>query len=258
MNAHNASWFFAPPPSLYLALIIGLGGCTSTPVKEQQSKGNLADIYVNLGSGYMQEGNYQTALTKLEKALTLDPNNPRAHDVLGVVYGRLGDKTAAEQHFKEALALAPDDSKTLNNYGQFLCQLGRSAEAEQMFAKAIQDPLYDVPEIVHTNAGLCAARNNDLVSAERHLRKALEINPRMPVALLEMARVNYQLKKYLPARGYLERYAEVAQHTPQSLELGIQIERALGDSGAVATYSQMLKSRFPDSSEADQIIRLER
>src|SRR5918996_3080436 len=204
MIACNSRW------PLSLVLITSLGACTSTPVKQQESRANLADIYVNLGVGYMQEGNYPIALTKLQKALTLDPNNPRAHDILGVVYSHLGDKTLAEQHFKEALALAPDDSKTLNNYGQFLCQLRRGPEAEQMFTKAIQNPLYDAREIAYTNAGLCAARNNDLTSAERHLREALEINPRLSVALLGMARVNYQLKRYLPARGYLARYVEVA------------------------------------------------
>ncbi len=252
MIARNSSWL------LSLALVISLEGCTSTPVKDQKSKENLADTYVQLGAGYMQEGNYQTALAKLQKALTLDPNNPRAHDVLGLVYSQMGDKNTAEQQFKEALSLAPDDSGILNNYGQFLCQLGRTEEAEQMFAKALANPLYEKLELVHTNAGLCAARNNDLAGAEQHLREALRINPQLSVALLEMARINYQLKKYLPARGYLERYAEVAQHTPQSLELGIQIERALGDGEAVAAYSQMLKSKFPDSNEAQQVMGLER
>lgn len=62
------------------------------------------------------------------------------------------------------------------------------------------------------------------------------------------------LKRYLPARDYLERYTGVAPHTPQSLQLGIQIERELGNDNAVETYSQILKSKFPRSNESRQFM----
>jgi type IV pilus assembly protein PilF len=240
--------------SAFGTILFILAGCASAPSKDQQAQGNPADIYIQLGVAYMQEGNYETAVAKLQKALAIDPQYPSAHSVLGLAYGRLGDKAQAEQHFKQALALAPNDSGILNNYGQFLCQLGRTQEAEQMFTKAVQNPLYATPEKAHANAGLCAVRNKDFANAEAHLREALRIDPTLPTALLGMARINYQLKRYLPARGYLQRYTEVAPHTPQSLQLGIQIERGLGNDNAVETYSQILKSKFPHSNESRQFM----
>jgi type IV pilus assembly protein PilF len=240
--------------SAFGTILFILAGCVSAPIKDQQAQGNPADIYIQLGVAHMQEGNYETAVAKLQKALAIDPEYPSAHSVLGLVYSRLGDKAQAEQHFKQALALAPNDSGVLNNYGRFLCQLGRPQEAAQMFTKAVQNPLYATPEKAHANAGLCAVRNKDFTNAEAHLREALRIDPTLPIALLGMARINYQLKRYLPARGYLERYTEVAPHTPQSLQLGIQIERELGNDNAVETYSQILKSKFPRSNESRQFM----
>lgn len=247
MIAYKSAWFCS-------TVLIILAGCASTPVKDQEAEGSPADIYIQLGVAHMQEGNYETAVAKLQKALAIDPKYPSAHSVLGLAYSQLGDKAQAEQHFKEALALAPNDSGILNNYGQFLCQLGRPQEAEQMFTKAVQNPLYAAPEKVHANAGLCAARNKDFARAEQHLQEALRINRRLPIALLELAKLSYQLKRYLPARDYLERYTGVAPHTPQSLQLGIQIERELGNDNAVETYSQILRSKFSRSNESRQFM----
>ena len=64
-----------------------------------------------------------------------------------------------------------------------------------------------------------------------------------------MSGISYDLERYLPSRGYLQRYLEIAKHTPKSLWLGIRIERELGDRDALASYALQLENGYPDSQE---------
>lgn len=235
-----------------------LSGCAaSTPKTEESEVTRRADNYVQLGIEYAKQGDYNTAVAKLQKALEIEPDFANAHHVMALVYNRIGDKQQAEQHFKRALELDPNDSQTLNDYGLFLCAGGKHQAADELFARAVANPLNATPEIAHANAGLCAARAQNYPQAEKYLRAALADNPRLPTALLEMADISFRLNRYLPARGYLQRYLESARHSARSLWLGIRIERQLGDRDAAASYALALKSKYPDSEEARLFLETE-
>lgn len=211
---------------------------------------NAVSANINVGVEYMRRKEFEKALEKLERARQLDPGYFQTYNMLGVLYQRLGQNRQAEDSFKKALRLNGADSPTLNNYGQFQCQAGRFREAAETFERAAGNPLYDTPEIPLTNAGLCALRNNDVPGAEQYLRHALELNPKFAEALLPMIQIIYDDANYLSARGYLQRYLEVGQHTAKTLWLGIQIEKQLGDNNAVSSYALQLRNNFPNSQEA--------
>lgn len=228
------------------APVSGRGGELQTDYDANE----IAQANMRLGVAYMEDGNYEKALEKLERARRADPSYPMAHNMLGVLYQRLGENDKAEESFKRGLDLAPSNPNLLNNYGQFLCSGDRPEEAEQAFLKARDNPLNDNPARALTNAGTCAMMNNNIDKAETYYRDALQQNPRQSLALVQMAEIQYDKGEYLSARGYLQRYLEVARHTPRSLWLGIRIERELGDSDTLSSYALLLKSNFPDSEEA--------
>jgi len=145
--------------------------------------------------------------------------------------------------------LDPMDSYARNAYAVFLCRKGEVDTALKHFDAAVDNPLYPQPEVALANAGQCA-RSKDSVLAERYLRTALRRNAQFAPALFQMARISFENSNALSARGYLQRYLAVAKHTPQTLWLGIQVERELGDRDAVASYSLLLQGQFPDSEEA--------
>jgi type IV pilus assembly protein PilF len=93
-----------------------------------------------------------------------------------------------------------------------------------------------------------------VTEAEQFFRKALDVNPALPSALLQMSRLSFDQKKYLPARGYLQRYIAVAPHTAESLWLGVRIENQLGDYNAVSSFALLLRNQFPGSNEARQLL----
>jgi len=233
-----------------LALVVA-AGCTSPGASRdaEVDRAKLAQVNTELGMQYLQRGDYETAMQKIDRALVADPDFVDAHNAMGLLHAALGENDKAERSFERALAIGPRNSAALNNYGQFLCRQGRHEAGQAQFLKAVGNPLYRLPAVAYSNAGTCAFDAGDLDTAEGHFRKALEIDPRLAPALLQMADLSYRLERYLPARGYLQRYLEVARHTPRSLWLGIRIERELEDRDAVASYSLQLERGFPDAPE---------
>lgn len=240
---------------LLLSLLPGLvGGCAQTgspdPLATEYQANEVARANVRLGAAYMEEGNFEVALNRLERARRADPQYPATYHVLGLLYQRLGQFDEAESNYRRGLSLAPNDWNILNSYGQFLCSRDRPAEAEETFLKARGNPLNERPEIALTNAGTCALANDNPDRAEEFFREALSVNPNIPTALLQMSNIQYNKGEYLNARGYLQRYSSAASHTPRSLWLGIRIENELGDRDAVSSYALLLNASYPDSNEA--------
>ena len=233
--------------------LLYLVACATQPVEETKEY-RIADTNVRLAVGYMQQGRLDDALVKLKKALEAIPDYKDAHSAIALVYDHLGKYDLASEHYKKAIKLDPDNGLVYNNYGVFLCTQNRLKEAEEYFMLAVQKPRYATPERAYENAGACAKKIPDNEKAEIYLRKALTINPKLPLALYTMAQITYEQKRYMSTRAYLQRFEDVSEHTAESLWLGIEVERQLGNKEAEEHYSKLLQTRFPDSLELKKLL----
>ena len=241
-----------------------LAGCSALPstsgptsATQPTASNKPADVNTSLGIAYMRQGHLDLAYDRLNKALALDPRYSKAHNAMGRLQERLGNLPKAEEHFREAIELNPLDSAAQTNFGSFLCRTDRQAEGEQRFLQALRNSLYERPEAAYTNAGLCTMSAGELDKAEGYFRSALERDPKIPLALIGMAELSEERRRYLPARAYLQRYLEVGVHSARSLWLGVRIERALGDQRSEREYAMRLKTQFPDSRETQQLLESE-
>ena len=248
-----------------LSLVVLLAGCvTSSSAPEfggdkfslkQASQDNMA-----LGLQYLQQGKSDVAMQKVQKAIQQDSDNAEAYMAEGMVYSATGDSVRAEESYKTALRKGPDDPTIQNNYAAFLCQHGRQKESVQYFLKAAVNPLYSTPDWAYANAGVCAGQIPDEAGSEQYFRRALQINPNLPVALYGMAKLSYDQKKYLQARAFIERFTSLAsqpdsgvQLSPDLLLLAVRTEQALGNRQGASDYTKQLYKRFPDSPQAQQL-----
>jgi len=228
-----------------------LAGCNQVRTRDPEGVPTTAgEINASLGLSYMQQGKNDVAMAKLKRALEVEPDLPEAHHYIAVLYERLGQIELAEKHYQRALRLDGQNAGLQNNYGTFMCNQSRFADAEQHFLAALKDPLYKTPDQTYENLGLCALRSGDKPKADGYLRKALQLNPKLPKSLFQMAALEFEAERHLQVRAYLQRYLAVAAHSPETLWLGIRNERILGDKNAVASYALLLKRKFPDSEEA--------
>ena len=226
--------------------------CASTQEQERYHK--IAESNVQLGVGYLQQGKVDAALEKIKKALKAEPNYPEAHSSIALVYQQLDEDEKAKEHYETALELQPDSGIIHNNYATLLCKMGKPLKAEPHFLKAINDRRYRTPAQALENLGSCLMQIPDLDKAEKYLRQSLRINPKLPGALLQMAGVGLERKRYLSGRAYLQRFQEVARMNPKSLMLGIQIETKLGDKKTAMGYESQLRRNFPDSDETRTLL----
>jgi type IV pilus assembly protein PilF len=229
-----------------------LQACATTEKVDAKQSGKSSRINVELGITYMKEGKYNTAMDRLQKAIRQDPDNPLAYSSMALLNMRLQQLDEAETNFEKAVKLAPDNSSIRNNYGALLCQKKRYKQAQEQFMQAIKNPLYNTPEHAYLNAGKCT---EDKAEAEKYFRAALRTNPIFPGALLEMASLSLELKRYLPARAYLQRLHAVQKPIAASLWISIQVEKVLGDQDTMQSHALFLQGEFPDSEETRKYLQ---
>lgn len=245
------------------ALVVG---CATVPEADTHARAGVdrispvraAEVNTRLGLGYLERGQMQIAMEKLETALRYDPQHTPAHLTLGLIHERLGNARSAGQHYRQASRLAPNDGATQNAYAVFLCRQGDFDAAQVHFERAFADPFYQTPEVAFTNAGACARRNGRMDQAEELLREALELDPGYSDALFQLAELYLQLDDAFRARAFLQRFESVAESDEVSLMLGFQVETRIGNHEQAERYASRLETRFPNSTQARELRSLRR
>ena len=231
-------------------LCVALIACSSQvkkPVNEDPSE--RINALVSSALAYTLRGSLDLAEKNILQALAIDSENVDANNIAGLVYAKSNRPELATQHFQKALAKSPNDSSTLNNYGNFLCDSGKLNQAEQIFLRAAKHSSNRNPEIAYTNAGLCVMRIPNPEQAAQYFRTALDFNENNSIALFQLAQINFAKNRGVPALERLQSYAQYAQHTPQTLKLGIEIGRLLKDKQTEVIYFNLLQANFPSSEE---------
>ncbi|PPD04318.1 MAG: type IV pilus biogenesis/stability protein PilW [Methylobacter sp.] len=238
-------------PLLVLSLCLGLVGCGG--LGGSKSAAELADIHMQLGVRYMNLNKLDSAKENLLQALQEDGGNHQTFNALGVLYERLNQPDSAGKYYEKALSLVSDDLSVLNNYGRFLCEHNEKAKGIKYLEQAVASPLNDRPWLALTNAGLCLLGLGDLIKAEAYFREALQQSADYEPALQAMQNLSYQKGDFWAAKGYLQRYLALANHTAETLWVAWQVERALGNANSAGEYKRLLLEQFPLSEHAKKI-----
>jgi type IV pilus assembly protein PilF len=248
--------------ALSILTLLLLAGCVSggagDPLASHQGRVEAGRAYVQLGLGYLQQGLTEQAKAPLAKALTLNDRDADAHAALALVFQAQGEPALAEEHFRQALAQRANDTRIRNNYGSFLYAQGRFSQAEQVFRQAGADTLYPERSRVFENLGLTAMKLGRPEQAREYLEKALQLNPRQPRALLEMAELSYENRHYVPARDYYDRFSQLSDPQARSLLLGSRLARVFAEPAVVAELGQQLQRLYPGTPEYQQYLSEQR
>jgi type IV pilus assembly protein PilF len=207
-----------------------------------------ARAHTELGAAYFQQNKLEIALDEFNHAIHIDPKYGQAYNGLGLVYAALGEDAKADAGFKKAIEVQPGSSESHNNYGSFLCARKRYDESITEFLAAVKNPLYSTPNLAYANAGICSVRKNDIKNAEIYLNKALQIDPLTNSAAQALAEIQFKRGDVKGAKKTLQN-ALIASPGPDTLWLGIKIERVLGDKDNVASYALQLRQQYPNSEQ---------
>jgi type IV pilus assembly protein PilF len=246
-----------------LFLLAGLmAGCVSTgtgnPMRTSEGRDQARDAYIQLGIGYLQQGEASRAKTPLRKALELDPGSADAHAALALVFQNEMEYQLADEHYRQALSSRSNDARILNNYGSFLFEQKRYQDAMERFAKASEDSLYPERSRVFQNMGMTALQLGQREQAETYFTRALRLDSRQPLALLELALLAYDAKQYVPAKRYYDSFSNLSEQNARSLLLGIRLARIHQDRDRAASLGLQLKRLYPGTSEFQQFLSEQR
>ena len=243
-------------------LLLIASGCASQPPEPTDSVDtgvivgavsnprNRARIHTELAAAYYSRGSMAVALEELRTAVAADPDYASTYSMFGLVYMELRETKLARENFEHALKLSPNDPDINHNYGWFLCQTGQEEKSIRYFLRAVGNPLYPRPWRSYTAAGVCSMRIDKLKDAEQYFRRALSLQPRDPMALLQMGQISYRQGQLGDARNYVSRFNDVVSPSAESLWLALRVERKLGNRLAAAKLASELRHRYPDSKES--------
>ena len=104
------------------ALLIGGSAAaqpTASPAGSASAGGERSGQENSFGVEVASKGLWKEAAYRWEKAVELDPQNPKAHNNLGVAYERSGKFEEALEAYETALELAPSSEQIRQNYELF-------------------------------------------------------------------------------------------------------------------------------------------
>ncbi|WP_407291688.1 type IV pilus biogenesis/stability protein PilW [Stutzerimonas zhaodongensis] len=238
--------------ALLFVLASLMAGCVSSgstnPMRTPEGRDEARDAYIELGIGYLQQGEASRAKTPLRKALELDPNSADAHAALALVFQTEMENQLADEHYRKALS-SHNDARILNNYGSFLFEQKRYQEAMDRFTKAAEDNLYPGRSHVFQNMGMTALMLDQREQAETYFTRALRLDSRQPRALLELAVMAYEDKQFVPAKRYYEAFSSLSEQNARSLLLGIRLAKIHQDRDLAASLGLQLKRLYPGTPE---------
>lgn len=244
--------------ALLLCLVTLMAGCVSTgnvdPLSTSKGRDEARQAYVQLGLGYLQQGQTERAKAPLKKALELDSSDADANAALALVFQTELEPTLADQYYNKALSSRPKDARILNNYGGFLYEQKRYEDAYKRFEQASDDNLYTERARVFENLGMTALKLNDRANALELFNKALRLDRQQPRALLEMAELSYEDRHYVPARDYYDRFSQLSEQNARSLLLGTRLAKIYDDRNKAASYGLQLKRLYPGTPEYQQYL----
>jgi protein O-GlcNAc transferase len=164
-----------------------------------------------------RQGRLAEAEANYLEALRLDPHQPDAWHLLGVVLTQTGRAAQGAEHMRRSLSLRPDQPMVYANLGNALSKLGRWQEAIASYRKALalQSSLVDT----HHNLGLALAQTGRLDEALECYTRTLERAPGYLNAWIGRGQIHLDRGRYQEALAALDEALRLQPDQPTVLFL---------------------------------------
>jgi predicted CXXCH cytochrome family protein len=217
---------FRPATKQLAATLIGKGEyARATEVLRLAVAAPPADeaLFTDLGNAYLRQHMLPQAQQALKRALEINPDQPEAQNLLGLVAVQKNDPAEAAALFRSALRGQPDFAEAHNNLGNVLAGAHSYPEAEYHFQRAITiNPRYAE---AHHSYALVLALTQSYDQAAVELREAARLDP-------NDAQTHDDLGDVLMARGQGEgaadQYREVIRLKPGLADAHCSLGNLLG------------------------------
>lgn len=223
-----------------------------------------ANAYTQLARGLAMQGNHHEALTQLNTALWLQPNNPPAHHLRGTLYEYQQNEAAAVQSYQQALTQDPEYLPASMDLANLYQRRQNWPHAIEILQNSYHSLLHNNHPARHTMAltiAKAALKNNQHSVAETYANQLLQ-DPATPAEITQHANVvltdsnTHTAKQELAlASGYGGDLLTTAEaHT--NLQAALQAQRGNTTAKLVATklYGQARQTSQISPAEQTNIL----
>ena len=147
---------------------------------------------LNMGLRVFTKAGCQKPSNTAQAAIRLQPDAPKAHDLLGMALAKQNRNEAALDELRRAAELAPKDADIRNDLGTALVRLGRIPEAIDEFHEALR--LNPNNAAAHTNLGLALLASGKPRESIPEFEAALRLNPELKAAADNLRHAQAQSK----------------------------------------------------------------
>lgn len=147
----------------------------------------------------------------LGQAVQAFPRSARLRMMLGVALSEI-DRNRANDQFAEAVQLCPEDPVVLTEAASHMASIGNARGAEAVVQRVVEiaPPDFAYQSVVENVLGRVADHHGRDDEAERHLRRALDLEPGDQVSAATLMR-------FLCSRGRVDEATAVVDEGPPSL-----------------------------------------
>lgn len=225
--------------------------CTHNEEGEQQNlkKPDLskaASYNVQLGLGYLKQGDRPRAKKKLLTALEQEPKSPDVNSAMAYYLEQTNELEPAKKYYLKALSFASNGGAQLNNYGAFLCRQDDYKKAEHYFLRAANDLHYVHTAGAYENAGLCALSVPNTAKARLYFTKALNQDPIRKVSFYELIKIEIKEGRNVEAYTLLRKYPNLVLNDRILLSLAKEISVKVGQYNVAVEYENNIKNIEPN------------
>jgi len=202
----------------------------------------------NLGAAWRRLGQLEEAVTCYRRAIEARPDVADVWHNLGNGLRDLGQLDEAMGAFRRAIELNPGFSKPHNGLGNILQDLGALDEAAASYGRALE--LNPDSAEAYTNLGITRRSQNRANDAEAACRRALAIDPNHSGAVLLLAELYGDQGQFLEAEELFKRASAIEPSSPEALA-GISGLRRMtsGDGEWLAEAQRIVGSRLAPRRE---------
>lgn len=179
-----------------LVLTLTLGGCSSSKPANPDFNDVDNPLYsltlMRQGSLMLQQGRFEAALDKFEKANGVSPGNATTLNMMGLCHMRLENYDQALLSFDQALALIPAFTDARNNRGVTYLSMGQYRMAEVDFTEVLSDSTYPHRFEVFYNLGMTYLQRDLPSAAKENFRRALDPNQPVFEAYLQLSTIEQE------------------------------------------------------------------
>ena len=209
-----------------------------------------ASFNIQLGLGYLKQGDRPRAKKKLLTAMQQEPKSPDVNAAMAYYFEQTNELDQSRKYYLKAISLSSNGGAQLNNYGTFLCRQGEYKKAETYFLNAVKDEHYVNTAAAYENAGLCALAVPDNDKAKLYFTTALNQDPSRKTSLYEFAKLESKEGHDENALALLQKHSDLVLNDKIFLSLAKDIASKAGKYEIAAQYENSLKKMEPHTDNS--------